>query len=197
MPKKIDNEPKYLAKDIYSEIVNGKVKIFDQRKSCYLKIDNIDDKITIYERQVKDWFLNIGQELSNNNDTGFVGLMICLAYIEGVEQYRNGKSSNGQSKKFFVAGLKRIFETYDICSKNIEQFYKDTRCGLFHNGMSNNLVINTGYEKAIHFLDDKIQINPNMFFQEIERDFKSYILDLRDLQNQSLRQNFNKMYKLT
>ena len=40
---------------------------------------------------------------------GFVVLQIAMAQIEGIEQYYTGKSSENESAKFFIAGMKRIY----------------------------------------------------------------------------------------
>src|SRR6266446_5207747 len=70
---------------------------------------DIETKILVYEDRVKGWFFQYGQMLQKHHDAGFVVLQIALAQIEGIEQYRSGASSEGQSNKFLRSGLTRIF----------------------------------------------------------------------------------------
>jgi hypothetical protein len=56
-----------------------------------LNADDIYDKFTIYERQVQEWFLIPATRLVNTQNSGFIILMTCLSYIEGIEQYRTGQ----------------------------------------------------------------------------------------------------------
>lgn len=198
MPKRIGNEPLNIAKDIVGyENETGKFA-YDYRSSMDLDPNNLQDKIEIYERQVKDWFLIYGQNLSSNIDSGFVALMIAISYIEGVEQYRNGESSHRKSKKYFVEGFKRIFELSDNHSVSIDRIYSEVRNGLFHNGMSGgDLIINLDFVMAVEFTVSRININPTLFMNKIVDDFEKYILALRDTGNSSLRSNFDRMFTVT
>jgi len=69
--------------------------------------DKIEHKIRIFKRQVNGWFLEQAHTLlckedkEVNEDNGFVILMIATAYIEGVEQLRQGKSSEGERVRNF------------------------------------------------------------------------------------------------
>lgn len=65
--------------------------------------ENIDDKIIIYERQVKGWFLQPTLKMVKYKPEhkGFLVLMSCISYFEGVEQYKTGITSNGNSKRAY------------------------------------------------------------------------------------------------
>lgn len=82
------NEDIYLAVEILGKYQDGNPVAIDQRSGETLDPRNIDHKIKIYEREVKEWFLNIASGLiaSNGFNNGFIVLMICMAYFEGVEQ---------------------------------------------------------------------------------------------------------------
>ena len=159
----------------------------------------IEHKIRIFERQVKGWFLDRASNLVAQEDNGFVILMIATAYIEGIEQYRRGKSSRqkGESRTFFKEGVKRIFfhgnSRYDhkLCN-----FYSELRCGLFHNGMTGpNIRIRSTCNVPVDFSDSRIiEINQRRFLEKVKEDFEQYLTGLRDPKKAELRENFKTMY---
>lgn len=163
--------------------------------------NNINTKIEVYEDRVKEWFLDIGKRLKQNNEAGFVILQIALSYIEGNQQYREGESSEGKSKKFFKEGLKRIF-LHIQQAQNIEvildDFYKQVRCGLFHTGITGqNVTISGNFPNDLEIIDHEIKINSHKFLDAIINDFERYINQLKDSNNISLRKNFEKFYNIT
>ncbi len=197
MPKLLRDNPIYLAPDIFAERdSSGNPKILDQRTGRTLSPFNVDDKIFIYERQVLDWFINIAEQLGPFENSIFVILMIAVSYIEGVEQYRNGYSSNNMSRDLFTKGLKRIFHAESITDYNATNLYRHLRCGLFRNGMTGDaIVLNQTFNHAIEFSEKgTIDINPNIFLERIKEDFKNYINALQDTGNIILRENFNQMF---
>jgi len=57
MAKQIrQDEDIYVAPDILGVYRNATYFAYDKRNNIYLNPSNIDDKIIIYERQVKEWF---------------------------------------------------------------------------------------------------------------------------------------------
>ena len=143
MSKQIQrNEDIYVAVDILGKYENGIPVAIDQRSDETLDPRNIDHKIKIYEREVKEWFLNIASELiaSNGFNNGFIVLMICMAYFEGVEQYKTGIASSSRSKDCFRDSIKRLYPE-KFQDKKIDKLYAKSRCGLFHNGMVKGGVI--------------------------------------------------------
>ncbi len=207
MAKQIQQEESiYLVPGITGEIDNsGKlvIKVEATEKELYPE-KNIEDKIRMFERQVNGWFLEQAFTLLTkednevNENNGFVILMIATSYIEGIEQYRQGKSSHRRSKSFFKKGIKRIFEVDSNDYKRLDDFYSELRCSLFHNGMTGpyiriHSVIN---DKPIVFSEGKIiKINQKLFLEKVGDDFNNYLEDLKDKSNKELRTNFNKMYK--
>lgn len=107
MSKKLRSEPIYIAPQIKGHLNDHyKPIIFDERNRIELNARDVDDKITIYERQVKDWFLTPAFEILNEKENcGFIVLMTCLSYFEGKQQYVEGQSSNHNSRRFFVPQL--------------------------------------------------------------------------------------------
>jgi hypothetical protein len=174
------------------------------------------DKILIYERQVQDWFLNPARRLLSDMgfQAGFVILSICLSYLEGVEQYRRGESSTGKtSRDFFCSSFKRVFGDKMLDDERIHDFYKDARCGLFHDGMTRSGVIaDMDLKTPIEMVDfsgtTRICFQPSFLLNSIEYDFKAYIRDLRAdpvalgrdpnrRPSSVLGKNFYAMYKLS
>lgn len=199
MPKRLRNEPIYLAPDIlaWRDENNGPC-VCDERNGIMLNPYCIDDKIYIYERQVREWFVDRAKSLILRKKNNFVVLMIAVAYIEGNEQYRRGELSDGQSKKFFRYGVQRIFGFCESDTRDINKLYAHLRCGLFHNGMSSDaVVLNRRLKNAIIFSQrETIDINPKLFLNAVVEDFNSYLDELRDVNNTALRNNFNMMFEV-
>ncbi len=64
MPKKLRSYPIYIAPKIRGVIKpNGRREIYDEKRNEYLDQGSIDDQIKIYERQVKEWFLERASRL--------------------------------------------------------------------------------------------------------------------------------------
>lgn len=199
MPKRLRNEPIYLAPQILGwRDINGNPVIYDEKTNEYLDSNNIDDKIKIYERQVLSWFLDRATRLIRGKNNGFIVLMITTSYIEGVQQYMNGNTSNNQSRIVFREGLKRIFALNNVRDSLLDDFYKHVRCGLFHNGMSGDkVVISNEFLEPIAFSQNQtININPRLFLNKIRDDFYVYISMLRDRNNAMERENFDYMFSV-
>lgn len=197
MPKQLRNYPIYIAPHIRGILDNtGEPVVYDEKTNQNLNIRSINDKILVYERQVKGWFLDRATGLLKGDKSGFIILMISISYIEGVEQYRRGNYSRRASKEFFTDGLRRIFDLDNIHINSLHDFYTQVRCGLFHTGMTQNkVIISREYRDPIDFTEpDTIKINPQKFLGKIKQDFNGYLIELRNPQNERLRNNFNRMF---
>ena len=197
MAKKLRENPIYIAPDILGKIDEmGFPEVIDERNNDrQLDPNTIEHKIIIYERQVMDWFLNPATNLIRyrNKNKGFIVLMICLSYFEGVEQYRIGQTSNnGRSAQFFIAAVNRLYPLH-FQEHQLRSLYHEARCGLFHNGMVNGrIIINNEFEHSLQFQDEDIMVNPKLLLTDIKNDFQNYLTELRN--NEQLRNNFNRMY---
>jgi len=101
MSKQIQtNEEIYLAPGIKGRNEKGKPVVIDEIYNKNLDPTDINDKVIIYEREVKEWFLNPALALVEQNsfNKAFIVLMICMSYFEGVEQYKTGVKSETKSK---------------------------------------------------------------------------------------------------
>lgn len=183
MPKRLRREPIYIAPEIIGQINDSGSFVFDERTGEELNPNEQFDKIKIYERQVKGWFLEPAFKLARykNENKGFIVLMICLSYIEGVEEYRSGESSRNRSQEFFRNGLKRIYPER-FTDDQLNRFYTEARCGLFHNGMvRGQIIINSSFEESLSFPDEEtIKVNPTKLLKDISSDFESFLRILRE-----------------
>jgi len=172
---------------------NGTYTVRDTETLLELNPRDIDDKIVIFERQVKGWFLDIAKLLQTFDQGDFVILMIGCSYVEGIEQTIEGVSSKNKSNKCFIRGFKRIFGHGEEYNQKIGLFYDQVRNGLFHNGMTKNKVtLNRNLEEIVAFIkDDEIKVNPRKFLEKIEQHFQEYIIQLKNPANADLRKNFD------
>lgn len=163
-------------------------------KQEYAK-DALDTKIMVYEDLVSGWFHQYGKLLQSHNDAGFVVLQLALAQIEGMEQYRQGESSEGRSEQFFCTALKRIFELNESDDIWLKEFYSLVRCGLFHDGMTRRrVVIENTSEMPLAFNGKYIRISPNKFLDAVVAEFEQYVAALKDPRNADLREAFRRKY---
>jgi hypothetical protein len=211
MSKTIPNngEPIIVAVDMVGRWIDGRYTVTYTKKRypndtnpeiITLYPDNLDDKIKIYKREVEGWFLEPARRLlksAKSFNNSLIILMICMSYIEGVEQYKEGSSSNGQSSQFFINSINKLYPNECFSEDDIKNLYHDSRCGLFHNGMTRSRVVfNHDFEKALQFEDQRIKINPRKLLEDIRQDFKDYINLLEDRNNTIARQNFGRMFSI-
>ncbi len=199
MPKRIrDYEDIYIAPDIIGKFRNGTYFAEDERNNSHiLNPTNINDKILIYERQVQGWFLDRATRYAANGKyNGFVVLMLCMSYLEGVEQYKQGQSSNGRSSAFFISSINRMYPG-QYQNNQLQNLYRQSRCGLFHNGMvGSDIIINNTLHFPMEFVGDDIKINQKLLLIDIKNNFKQYITQLKNTQNTELRESFNQMFSV-
>lgn len=195
MSKKLRRDPINIAPEIVGWLdENNNSHVIDNRTGRQLDPRNVNHKIEIYERQVKGWFLIPATNLTKykNRNKGFIVLMICLSYLEGIEQYRRGQNSNGNSRRFFVSAMERLYPN-EFQNHHLEDFYSEARCGLFHNGMvRGKIIINNGFQKSIEFNGGDIKVSPAKFLKDIRDDFENYLQELRT--NEQSRNTFDGMY---
>lgn len=203
-----ENETYYIALGILGFYKDGIPVALDESSDQELDPRNVSDKIKIYEREVSRWFLDKAEAILQEHPTqyGFVVLMICISYFEGVEQYKTGVSSHQKSGDFFANSVKRLYG--DKFKKDeIEFLYSSTRCGLFHNGMVRGKII-LGYDFPDSIKIDEIKnsrkkgkkfacyINTRKMLGDIQEDFHAFLDELRDENNKVLRENFDRMFDI-
>ncbi len=167
--------------------------VVDSRTNEEYIYDSLDTKILVYEDRVTGWFFHYGRHLQSHHDAGFVVLQVALAQIEGIEQYRQGQSSDNQSGRFFREGLKRIFRLDKSSDAWLKNFYTLVRCGLFHDGMTRSQVwIENRFNVPLDYDGSHILISPNKFLNAVMEDFTHYIAELKNPLNVDLREAFQR-----
>jgi len=165
----------------------------------------IESRIRIYQRQVEGWFLCPARKLLEEmqDQASFAVLGICFAYLEGVQQYREGRpSERGESKEFFSRSFARVFDSCQLSSRHIDTLYSDGRCGLFHDGMTRSQVIydleqRQPFATRENGLQDLVIFHPGLLLKGVEDDFLRYIQQLKTVPTSTERDNFDTMFTVT
>lgn len=193
----------YIAPEIKGKRENGNPIVIDERYDRELDPNDIDDKIFIYEREVKEWFLNPASKLLEHDNSrfenSFIVLMVCMAYFEGVEQYKTGVESHRRSEECFKDSVRRLYPDR-FQDGELKKLYTKSRCGLFHNGMVKGGVrFNNTFPEAIKFEDygETVKINPTRLLNDIKEDFENYTSELKNANSTNfriLRENFDRLF---
>lgn len=174
-------------------------EVIDRRDLKHLKryeYNKQDTKILIYEDRMQGWFFDIAEKLKNNNEAGFVVLMIATSYFEANQQMREGRrSTNRESTSMINDALRRIFP--ELSSEQRRIIIEDVRQGFFHDGIARQRVfINASQRNTFEFQagNRHVTINPHLFFDRVKKDFEDYIVFLKDKTNHFDRNNFEKFW---
>ena len=158
----------------------------------------IETKLMIHKDRVNGWFLDVAERLKEDNEAGFVILMICLAHLEGMAQYRREQITNfGESSQILKEELKRIFTIPSFHSRAIDILVEDARHGLFHDCMTRRRVFLSGQYLSPIIWDEVgevVLINPHSFLDAIRADFERFILFLADPENIEERRKFQTIF---
>ena len=160
-------EDYYLCEGIYLK-ANEKELIDERKCNKKLHIDtNDNDKITIFEREVKEWILHPlcilledDIEKIEKNENGcekiihykykpfknaIAILFNVFAYIEKIQRYYNGTpfiNGDRNSTALLVEGLKRIFNNLqNVNDDDLKDILKKTRHSMMHYGMIGDSVL--------------------------------------------------------
>ncbi len=179
----------------------------------------VDDKIRVFEDQVRGWKLNIAEEaIARNGDAGFAVMDIVTSYFEligtcikgpGQKKTVPDKKKGGTkqvdfgSGDYFRAGMMEVFDELAkadpaLVDRLLRAFYKDVRCGLYHQAMTRNGVLLSGNVTGpVVFQDDKaagtttaILINPKRFVARLQAHLKDYVALISDTSNTDARNRF-------
>ena len=111
-------------------------EITDTRNQSRRPDSDYTAKVDVYEDRVRTWFLDLAtRETRTGQSPGdYVALLIALAYLEGVQQYRCGDGSHSDSGKRFRASAERVFPS--ALGEPIDRLWHAVRNGLFHCGFT-------------------------------------------------------------
>jgi hypothetical protein len=162
--------------------------------------DGFDSKVKVYEDRVKGWFLDIATELDEKNKhAGFIVLMLCVAYMEGNQQFREGRASTAKETGLFIKrSLGRMFKIDEQIEPAINLFVKSVRHGLFHDNITKKEVLISNTLPAAIILEKGgklLLINPHLLLNIIRRDFENYIFQLKDKKNEDMIKRFENFWK--
>ncbi|QEM67060.1 hypothetical protein FO488_02055 [Geobacter sp. FeAm09] len=183
-------EPLFVSENFrWYEASNEFVDIRD--KSRYPDTE-FEVKVKVYEDRVTNWFLGLAKPMVKyQSPHDYVALSIALSYIEGVEQFREGKSTpRVKSGAWFTKSAKRIFPT--AAEDAIKRLWEEARCGLFHCGFTDGKTyVSHNHSEALEIVGDHLNINPQKFVEATILDFEKYIIHLFKSKNgDDIRHNF-------
>jgi hypothetical protein len=138
-------------------------------------------KVDVFEDRVRGWFLDVARELlgSAPSPGDYVAVSILLAYVEGIEQFRQGQNTpDKKAREWFSTSLKRILGTGD--EELVKQMWKRGRNGLFHDSFTKEqTVLSRDSIEAATVNDEVLRINPVALARTVYSDFETYIAQLR------------------
>jgi hypothetical protein len=168
----------------------------------------LDQKILMFEDRVLNWHLNIielirlhmeaeEQEGTDWNHAGFALLGLLFTYFEMIAQYKRGKCSKKKSERMFCHGVNDVYPK-TFSNKKRSKIYTRVRCGMYHNAfVKKGTLISGDYPTAIAVEDGdqgNVKINPHMLSPDVKRHFEGYIAALKNHANETMRENFEKMF---
>lgn len=145
--------------------------------------------VDVYEDQLSGWLFQPANLLRKEKaaNAGFALLTLALSYIEGNQQFREGKRSDelygdGGSTGAFTRGCRRIFSAAKLQQDDWGAFFDKARCGAFHwTLLKPGVLINHDAPAAVMFDGAAFEVNPEKFLDAVERDFKAYVELLRSV----------------
>ncbi len=171
------------------------------------------DLIDVFEDAWKGYILNQVKLLLENPNGDIAGMTLLCSYFESIEALHNGKSSKGQSRKFFVQGFLRVFDKSSdpATAKTVaEAIYRDVRCGVAHTGFPTCRVhIQRTHPKAFIFTypllpdgqrgtnapEESIVVNASRMYDAVNRDLGRYLRTLRQPKEVKLRTHFERLMR--
>ena len=179
----------------------------------------VDEKIRVFEDQIRGWKLDIAEEaIKRNGDAGFAVLDIITSYfeliglcVEGLGKKKTIRNKTGGRRQqkwgsgdYFRAGMRHVFPKLGSAKASLVErlqraFYKDVRCGLYHQAMTRNGVLLSGaLNGPIRFQQTKkgvlILINPELLVKHIQKHLTSYIRLISKPENADERQRFEAVF---
>ena len=92
-----------------------------------------DEKIRVFESRVRTWFIEIAENVTAINGSGYITVSPLLSYFEMIGQFVKGeKSDDARGQEFFLIGFKKVYPS-GIKSCKPSALYSKARCGLYHN----------------------------------------------------------------
>lgn len=161
---------------------------------------SIDQKIELFRDRVQGWQLDVAAKMyeTKMEHRGFAQLSILMSYFEMIGKYVDGYDKVGDARRCFKIGFQRIYPRASKRAQDMaDEVRERIRNGIYHVGLPRGKVhIYDGVERAIEFNDTTkwLTISPDKLLGEIQSDFNQYIADLKNPNNDDLRDNFEKRF---
>ena len=172
----------------------------------------IEDKVDVFEAQMRGWMLNQARALMVDQHAGFAIMTLATTYFEPLATYVRGIDSEGRSKESFRFGFLYVFEEVAdqvqysgasnpqaVVNEIADECYRELRCGLFHEAITKSKVVlqRVPGGPSIQFQVDKasekvvrIIVDPWSFLPRVETHLADFVAKLRDPSETTLRANF-------
>ena len=177
-----------------------------------LQTASIDDRVAILEDRIRGYFTTPCRLLAILYENSVMLILLSVfSCIELLEVLHRGEASRRRSEEFFKSGFRRVFRPQrpphipeDVFERHLgrmlEEVYVQVRCGLMHAGVTRSKVVvskDLGVPAAITYnaaLDtaESITLNPNHCLLALEVFLSEYCTDLRNHDNQQLRDAFDR-----
>lgn len=211
------NESYYLCEGIWLD-KEKKTLIDKNNQQRKLDINNLDEKILILEREIEKWLFHpmkklLEDDLENKlSYRPFKNAIFILygifSYIEKIQRYKDGKPyrpEDTESTTILTFGFKNIFKPNQhdtFGTEKISTILENTRHTMMHSGnIGDKTLLNYDYNNTtpVTYIGSnkylsKIELNPTSMLSEIEKDFETYMLNLKNPRNTSLQANFKKVF---
>ncbi len=187
------------------------IKLSLNMNSC---AEDWNKAIDIFISRINGRYFNAINKLSSSGNIeemqkyGFSIMSIECLLIDTLVKFRYGPSRmnnqfsddnrfknvrfNQENKIRFIKFLKEFISKEFLEKNNAEKFYKDIRCGIVHFGTTENMSrLTCDSDKLIKSLENgDISVDVNILYNRLERYFKEYINELKDINQKKLRENF-------
>jgi hypothetical protein len=176
-----------------------------------LRKPSVEDLVDVLEDRIKFWVLEPARKLASDPIEQYAALSLMLSYFEGIWTCTQGKDSKNRSQEFFEGAFVDVFRSGSLSERVLkrlaEVFYKDARCGFFHDGtFRERIFLGKVSEGAIHvtlprinsILDESgeiesVLVDVSEFHRYVEGHFRKLVSMLRDASQTGLRSNFHKI----
>ena len=172
---------------------------------------NRNDLIDVFEDAWRGFILVPAQIILDTQNGDIAAMTLLNPYFESIEALHRGKSSEGKSQEFFIAGFLRVFEkisglNHKLAAKNVAKaICKNARNGVAHTGFASH---------RVHFQRDNqnafiltyprlpngkpdtesvhsILINAQRIHDAVNRHLSHYVKELRQPHKSILKDNFD------
>lgn len=166
--------------------------------------DFVNHKLRLFQEQMQGWCIDIAHYLAidpthKNGHSGFSVLAILFSYFENIAKFKSGYIKSGKSDYYFRKGIRWVYPKLARHNKSktiTEHIYHQARCGMYHVGITGKgILLECSINSGIELKKRLIMICPDKLVDDIQLHFNTYINELRNPHNTTLRLNFSKRLK--